>query len=229
MAQLASPGGKPLSYSADDVLWLSRAVEAEGEPRDLVAQTLVNRWAWLADQMPGKFRTLAALVRAYATPVNPLYYPGQALSIEEIAKAEARGQKKGLTPAELAAQRAALERKAETRRDVLSTRKQFSPATNAAVRQALMGPITLPAGAVHYAASWVERPDLPLLVEGGPGRNSIWGAEGNRAIGALYHFWEAGPTATYAAAFGEKPHAVIGFLFLTGGSLVALAARRRKR
>lgn len=215
-AQLATPAGKPLSFNADDVLWLSRAVEAEGEPRDLVAQTLVNRWAWLRDVSPGRFPRLQDLVRAYAQPVNPAWYPDGAKHAAAVTKSPE--------------QAAELERRAEARRDLHSTRTTFSARTLAAVRQALHGPITLPAGGLHYAAAWVERPDLPLLVQGVPGQsNSIWGESGGRGVGALYAFQVPGPQFAQAAVLGERPHAVLAFLFLAGGAVLGLTGLRRRK
>jgi hypothetical protein len=216
--QLSSPKGKPLSVSADDVLWLSRAVEAEGQPRDLVAQTLINRWAWLQDFAPGQYPTLQALVRAYAQPVNPRWYPQGDKFLESYAKAAPAAQP-------------ALMQRALNREQHHSTRVQFSPGTEAAVQQALRGPITLPAGALHYAAATVKRPDLPLLVPGVLGQtNSIWGESDGRGIGALYAFeTAAGPTFRNASLLQGRPHAVLAFLFLTAGGLLGLRGLRGKR
>lgn len=192
-------------------------MQAEGPPADLVAQTLVNRWAWLQDYNPGRYPTLTALVRAYASPVNPAWFPEG----EKEREAEAAAQ----SPAELEH----LKTRAIERRDVHSTRTAFSLVTANAVNQALSGPITLPAGVVHYAVSTKKRPDLPLLIDGGPGRNSFWGESAGRAVGALYAFWQAGPTVAHAPLLGERPHAVLAFLFLTGGALFGLSRRRGKR
>lgn len=214
-AQLATPNGRPLQFTPEDVLWLSRAVEAEGEPRDLVAQTLVNRWAWLTDTQPGRYARLADLVRAYAQPVNPAWYPDGA---KHLASVQTHPEQSG-----------DLERRAQLRRDVLSTRVSFSPATQAAVRQALYGPITLPAGALHYAAATIVRPDLPLLLAGAPGRNAFWGESNNRGIGALYSFIVPGPVLEASRMLGERPHAVLAFLFLVGGGALVLRAKGRKK
>lgn len=51
-----------------DRLWLLRAVQSEGCDRRLVAQTLLNRWAFLGESGDG--RGLTALVRAYCQPLH---------------------------------------------------------------------------------------------------------------------------------------------------------------
>lgn len=216
-SSLITPRGRPLRYSANDVLWLQRAVEAEGEPRPLVAQTLVNRWAWLTDTRPGLYPTLASLVRAYAVPVNPEWFPDGAKHLQQLA---------GIKDPE---QRTKLIAKATARRDHASTRTTFSGRTELAVRQALTGPITVPAGALHYAASWVERPQLPLLYAGKQGENSIWGERKGQGIGALYAFATMGPTVPHSELMGERPHAVIAFFFLVGGAAFGLSRFRRHR
>jgi hypothetical protein len=60
-------------YSAtdDDALWLARAVAHEGSPMDAVAWALVQRFALLYPTYP----TVAALVKAYAQPINPRWFP----------------------------------------------------------------------------------------------------------------------------------------------------------
>lgn len=214
--QLSSPLGKPLQFSADDVLWLSRAVESEGEPRDLVAQVLVNRWAWLSDYRPGAYPRLADLVRAYAQPVNPRWFPQGDLFLARLEKAPT-------------SERAALLQQATRRQAQHSTRVQFSAATDQAVRQALTGPITIPAGALHYAAPTVIRKDLPLLRQGRPGVNTIWGESDGRGVGVLYSFITPGPSFPRAQLLEGRPHAVVAFLFLTGGALLGLRSLRRRK
>jgi hypothetical protein len=56
-----------------DRLWLLRAVEAEGEPRDMVASTLVS--GFLAARTRGYKSSLATFVQAYSQPVNPRWLP----------------------------------------------------------------------------------------------------------------------------------------------------------
>lgn len=161
-SHVISAGGRRLPIYPFDWVWLARAVQAEGEPRDLVAQTLVNRWTWFRDQGQIQFPTLTALVRAYAQPVNPAWMPGGHLHeavLRETADPVARAQ---------------LHERARVRRDVHAKRTTFDADTHAAVAQALAtGPITIPQGAVHYSASASK---LPVLVPGGPGKNTIFGA-----------------------------------------------------
>lgn len=167
---MISPDSARLRVTDDDRLWLARAVEAEGEPRDLVAQTLVNRWAWLVDQ--GAFRaSLGELVRQYAQPVNPRWFPDGDLAIAEMQRTT--------DPTE----RARLMQRAERRRDVFSRAQLFTQPTVAAVVKAVSGPITIPPGAVHYAPRTPARDrELVLLVDG---PNAIYGvANGPRA-----HYW----------------------------------------
>lgn len=213
---ISSPKGKQLAVTADDRLWLARAVEAEGAPRDLVAQVLVNRWAWLADEHPGLYPTLTSLVRAYAQPVNPRWYPTGDLFAKRLERA----------PED---ERDALRAQAERREAVHSARTTFSARTDAAVTQALQGPITIPAGALHFAAGWVNRPDLPILVRGSATSNTIYGEARGRGIGALYAFDDGGPSFPRAQLLTGRPHAVIAFLFLTAGGLLGLRSLRRRR
>lgn len=167
---LMSPAGDIVRPSAEDAMWLARAVEAEGAPRDLVAQTLVNRWLWLWDH--GRpYATLTDLVRAYAQPVNPRWYRTGHLHLARRAAASDDEQ------------RARLDARAERREYVHSTRTAFSPETTAAVSRALRGPLTLPVGAMHYAIP--GRP-YPVLVPGGDGRNAIYGTDDPRTQLALY-------------------------------------------
>lgn len=192
-----SARGRRLPIYAFDWLWLARAVQSEGEPRDLVAQVLVNRWAWLRDQGNATFPTLTSLVRAYAQPVNPLWMPGGRLYEAELRET---------TDPKL---RAALLEHAERRRDVHATREAFDPATLQAVSQALIrGPITIPAGAVHYSAG-SSTSKLPVLIPGGPRRNTIYGAFLPSTRRTLYRLDPApaaklsfGPIATTLAALG---------------------------
>lgn len=65
--------GQTHEYEAtnQDALTLARAVAREGAPRDAVAWTLVQRFAFLYPA----YKTLAAFVSAYAQPINPLWFP----------------------------------------------------------------------------------------------------------------------------------------------------------
>jgi hypothetical protein len=165
---IVTPRGRSVAWTDEDRLWLLRAVEAEGEPRTLVAQTLVNRYAWLFEEVPGKYLTLTDLVRSYAQPVNPRWFPDGSAFKASIAKLPA------------AAHAAALE-KAETRRDVHSTRSTFSQPTIDAVRAALFGPVVIPEGALHFAAPSLASPHPVLVPSTDPTHNVIYGENGRGA------------------------------------------------
>lgn len=135
MGRIVTEGGTRLEITPEDSLWLARAVEAEGEPRDQVAQVLVNRWAHLWDRFPGTYPTLTSLIRAYAAPVNPTWFPDGA---KHLAWMRAHPTDEH----ELAA--------AVRRRDVHAQRNEFSERTRNAVASALYGPLTIPPGAVHF-------------------------------------------------------------------------------
>jgi hypothetical protein len=215
---LSSPRGAALPpVTGEDLLWLARAVEAEGEPRVLVAQTLVNRWAWLLDQHPGLFPRLQDLVRAYAQPVNPRWFPGGDLLQKAIAEEPER--------------REVLEA-AALRRPALAQRTEFSPATTVAVNAALQGPLSLPAGAVHYSRPKTKpaakaRWDRLTMVPGVLGKsNSIYTDHG--AQGVLYSVAKDGPTWGPSAALSSgRPSAGLGVALL--GLLAAWAASRSKK
>lgn len=177
-----SPLGKQLAIDDADRLWLARAVEAEGAPETLVAQTLVNRWANLADTLPGLYPTLTELVRAYAQPVNPRWFRGGDLHLERIATLQAERDAKGvLTELKLADMRPAH-----------AARTVFTSPTLEGVAQALQGPLVIPRGAVHFGP---YRPDMAseVLLRGGPGENTIYGQQ---TLGGLYRFAPIPFTAT---------------------------------
>lgn len=184
-----SPLGKQLAITDSDRDWLARAVEAEGEPRALVAQTLVNRWANAADWHPHRWPTLTELVRDYSQPVNPGWFPGGPLLMEHVAELEKLGKH---------AEAAAELRRAEMR-PAHAARNSFTPATNDAVRRAIVGPIEIPHGAVHFGpqkgGSWA-----PLtLVPGGPGRNAIYASDSRTRRAGTYRL---APVQFNAAIWG---------------------------
>lgn len=142
---------------------------------DLVAQALVNRWAWLADTMPAAYPRLQDFVRAYAQPVNPRWMPGGDLFEKRVERLRATGQEA----------RIAVARGSAARRVQYAQATQFSPPVLDAVRQALMGPVTLPPGVQHYHA----RPGRPFpeAIRGTPGRsNTFYFAPSQAARDALY-------------------------------------------
>jgi hypothetical protein len=144
-----------------DVLWLRRAVEAEGEPRELVAQTLVNGFLWAREALGSK-RTLADWVRAYAQPVNPRWMPGGDLHEHELAHAASE------------AERSASRARALKRARDHATRNVFTVATMRAVQRALEGPPQLPNATDYAAPTLVRPPPWVPLTPPTPGRNRFW-------------------------------------------------------
>lgn len=160
-ATIYSPRGAPLVITSDDRLWLARAVDAEGAPETLVAQTLVNRWANLHDAQPYAYPTLASLVRAYSQTVNPRWMPGGDLLSRHMAQLE---------PREAAAELERAQRRVEH-----AQRNVFSPEAIEAVRRAVDGPIAIPYGAVHFGPQKAGDWAYLTLVPGVPGvSNAIY-------------------------------------------------------
>jgi len=194
--------GHVLPWTADDALWLRRAVEREGEPREWVAQALVNRWALLKDQGGDHYPTLASFVRAYAQPVNPRWFPGGDLHLAQLAAHAPRG----------AAHRADMIARAERREREHSTRKIFHAQTEAAVDRALRGPLTLPAGVTEYAADTASarrRHGAPSHIK--QGGNAFWSPH----AGTLYGMAPGHPTmATGRALRTAGVHAGFGVVVL---------------
>lgn len=149
----------------DDVLWLARAVQAEGAPRVRVAQTLVNGFLWARAELDSK-RTLAQWVRAYSQPVNPDWMPGGKHYERELAAAR-------LPVAQERIRSAGLRRQREH-----STRLTFSPDTQRAVELALSKPPDLP-GAVDFAAPWIDHgPPWVAFTPPIVGQNRFWSRPG---------------------------------------------------
>lgn len=151
-----------------DELWMLRAVEGEGRLRVEVAQTLVNRFMYLAARRPGLYPTMQGLVRAYAQPVNPIWAPGgkryeAALRRARSKRARARILKRG------------------RKRLKHLRRRSFSDATRHAVHRALTrGLRDVPKTAVHYAAPGVGRNKGLVKLKGGSKRNWLWASHGSR-------------------------------------------------
>jgi hypothetical protein len=198
---LVTSRGRTYEPTDRDRLWLSRAVEAEGEPRELVAQALVNRWAWAHDLSPAKWPDPVSMIRAYSQPVNPEWYPDGKKHQAKLAKLT--GDKRA---AELAA--------APRRRDVHSTATEFRPETVAAVRRAFDGPISLPRGVVHFAApNDYRRRAFEVLVPGVRGKTNELYAErhphnsrrARYAVTRAAQEWD--PAARKRASKPKHPHA----------------------
>ncbi len=138
----------------EDVLWLSRAVEAEGPPRADVARALVNLFAF--QRAHGGTRTLTDVVRAYAQPVNPRWFPNGDLL-----------QKNGPVSSE------ELQR-ALNRQNVHSKRTSFSPETQLAVNEALTTPFS--SDVTDYAVPTIDesRKGYEERSEPQRGLNRLW-------------------------------------------------------
>lgn len=107
----------------EDRLWLLRAVQAEGEPRQAVAQALVNGFAWA--RANGRWKaSLMGWVRAYAQPVNSRWFTSGDKFLLSV---------QGRSPADVAA----MKKRAYQREAMHSTRTQFTAETESAVNYAL--------------------------------------------------------------------------------------------
>lgn len=134
-------GTRLYTVTPDDRLWLLRAVQCEGNEETQVAQVLVNCFAYLHANKPKSCASLTWLVRSYAQPVNPTWFPGGSNFERWHAKDPAKYP--------LAA--------AVRRRDVHSKLSAFRPDVVDAVDRALHeGPLDIPANATDYAASWID-------------------------------------------------------------------------
>lgn len=69
--QITTSTGWSYPITDEDLLWLARAVKYEGDPTTYAATawTLAQRYALVRSTYP----TFAALIRAYAQPINPLW------------------------------------------------------------------------------------------------------------------------------------------------------------
>lgn len=201
MATIFSPRGQALTTSAADALWLARAVEAEGGPEWAVAQTLVNRWAWLADYAPGAYPHLRDLVQAYAQAVNPRWLEGGDLFEGYVREHPDKRESELVRSA---------------RRRANRERNDFSDVTRSAVHQALDGPITLAPGIVHFGH--------PVN-----NQNQFFTGDGS-ARWALYTLGVDGPRSELGLILERgKPSAAIGVLLLgIGGAFVATRGYKRR-
>lgn len=215
MATVRTPQNRELEITAEDALWLARALAGEGPPHTHIAQTLVNRWAWLADFVPGTYPTLTSLVRAYAQPVNPAWFPGGE-KFQDAYAAETSPEK-----------RASMLAKAVHRRDVHQHRTKFPPVVVDAVNAALRGPLVISPGSVEYAPAGrafpVIRPAASVR------ENSIYGDRKGRADHALYSVLRTGqPWGPSSSAAGGSVLAVIALIMGGGYALSKVARKARK-
>lgn len=146
--------GNSLPYEVTELdrLWLLRAVEAEGEPREYVARALINLFAWARENGKAIGESLTKTVRAYAQPVNPDWFPGG-------AKVPWSADKEVL-------QRAAM------RRDIHSMRMSFSPDTREAVEKALSS--SWHEDWTDYAAPGVTHKSYQRRSADVKGKNTFW-------------------------------------------------------
>lgn len=166
---LKGPGMAPYVVTADDALWLSRAVEAEGPPQPQVAATLINGFCW-ARATKGYRGSLTTWVRAYAQPVNPRWYPDGDLFQKSIEK---------LSQPQKIAQIATAAKRATTH----STRTSFSAGTKAAVTAALAGLVKFDPKTTDYAVHSLDasKKGYAALSPAQPGVNRLWARPGTQS------------------------------------------------
>lgn len=159
----------PYEVRQSDVLWLLRAVQAEGADQREVAAVLLNGFAW-ARAMNGYRGTLTDWIRAYAQPVNAAWYPNGEKHQKALAAATTDAARKALTA------------KAEKRERVHSTRTKFTESTQRAVHAALTGQVKIPAQATDYAAPNVDATKKgyrPLqILDPKSNKNRLWARPG---------------------------------------------------
>lgn len=163
--QIYTSGTEPYRVQEEDVLWLLRAVEAEGPLETEVAATLINGFCFTRSK--GQYSRLVDFVRAYAQPVNPRWYVSGDLFLKSLGK---------LRPAEQERAYASALR----RERVHSTRFQFSKVTERAVVAALSGLVAIPPNATDYAAAYVDayHKNYTPLAAPVASRNRLWSRSG---------------------------------------------------
>lgn len=144
----------------DDRIWLLRAVQCEGRVEAQVAQVLVNLFAYLHSRSPGSAPSLTWLVRSYAQPVNPAWFPAGKHFLRWHA----------VDPIKYSLI-------AATRREAMhSKRNTFDRRVMDAVTRALsLGPIDVPRNATDYAAAWIDASKkYKALAAPQKGVNRLW-------------------------------------------------------
>ena len=150
--------------TAADVLWLRRAVEAEGAPQRGVASALVNAFMFVKAHRHWQ-GSLADYVRAYSKPVNPAWFPEGELFRVAHRSAQPDVRDKML-------------KDAERRRDVHARRTDFMPSTEAAVNFALANPPPI-RNATDFAPLYVQRDSQWLaLTPPRANENRFWARPG---------------------------------------------------
>lgn len=71
--QITSDSGFVYDLTADDLLWLARAVKYEGGSEIATAWSLAQRFVQVREQGSTRYPTFRALIQAYAQPVNPIW------------------------------------------------------------------------------------------------------------------------------------------------------------
>lgn len=209
---ILTPKGQRLRVDHPDRVELARAVEAEGEPREMVAQALINRWAHLRDS--GATMPLGEFVRAYSQPISPRWFPNgdRHLSMMRSAPDDATREE--------------LLRRAMRRQTVHAVREMFSAPTLAATRLALRGPLTIDPRIVHFAIDTPERRERHPLLYLAPNGVGFYGAE--RGEASRYSFPPGGPTWAPAAALDDGKASTAIALAVALFGLGTLYAVRRK-
>lgn len=135
---------KDYALNNEDYLALLRAVEFEGEPREAVAWTLLQRFAYIYPQ----YKSLAKFIQAYAQPINPRWFVSGDLHKARYAK---------LIKANLIDEASDELQRAKRREVYASTPiEKISRATRDVVDPIFLGGPSPVPGAVHYRAPTVN-------------------------------------------------------------------------
>lgn len=184
--------GTTYTPTDEDRLWLMRAVAAEGPPHEIVAETLVNGFMWARSKKRYP-ASLATWVRAYAQPVNPLWFASGRLFQASLLDLDSEFEKK-----------CAIERAKS--REVKSARLRFDARTRAAVKSALESSPRFP-NATDYAAHHVERKGKwESCTDPQPGENRFWtrpaaiGWTGYTVVQSIADAGSSGPTGAGGGA-----------------------------
>lgn len=153
----------------EDVLWLLRAIENEGKPHAWVAATLLNGYLFSKSKSKtGGLSTFTKFVRAYAQPINPIWFVNGSKYIEFFPKDPAL--------------RAAYTALAVTRENVNSTLTIFKATSSRAAEEALMGIVAIPYNSTDYAAPTLLKGPisrgLSPLAAPVTGENRFWSQPG---------------------------------------------------
>lgn len=154
-------GKNRYTVTETDRLWLLRAVAQEGAVSEQVAQTLVNCFAYLHSRKPAMMPTLTKLIRSYAQPVNPRWFPDGDLHLRWLERGKDTPEK-------------------AAKRPVYSSATNFAPAVVSAMHKALTkGPVDIPASCTDYAAAWIDASNkYHPLTPAVKGRNRLWTRDG---------------------------------------------------